>query len=109
MEGHLPYRGRSPKSRVGRTEKSAEVIVLWRYEPMNEAEVSQPKEGLNVFWFLIHNGMLFISIALGKRNRLKSKRMIERVLRSEEHTSELQSRPHLVCRLLLEKKKTETK
>src|SRR3989442_3006764 len=26
------------------------------------------------------------------------------LLRSEEHTSELQSRPHLVCRLLLEKK-----
>src|SRR3989442_7578793 len=26
------------------------------------------------------------------------------VKRSEEHTSELQSRPHLVCRLLLEKK-----
>src|SRR5207253_9451593 len=28
-------------------------------------------------------------------------------LRSEEHTSELQSRGHLVCRLLLEKKKTK--
>src|SRR3712207_7735023 len=28
------------------------------------------------------------------------------VLRSEEHTSELQSRQYLVCRLLLEKKKT---
>src|SRR2546422_8522012 len=28
--------------------------------------------------------------------------------RSEEHTSELQSRLHLVCRLLLEKKKKET-
>src|SRR5690625_2610074 len=27
-------------------------------------------------------------------------------IRSEEHTSELQSRGHLVCRLLLEKKKT---
>src|SRR5436305_3222826 len=27
--------------------------------------------------------------------------------RSEEHTSELQSRPHLVCRLLLVKKKTD--
>src|SRR5690554_7590002 len=26
------------------------------------------------------------------------------IKRSEEHTSELQSRPHLVCRLLLEKK-----
>src|SRR2546421_6463684 len=29
------------------------------------------------------------------------------VLRSEEHTSELQSRSDLVCRLLLEKKKTK--
>src|SRR5690625_6638419 len=29
--------------------------------------------------------------------------------RSEEHTSELQSRGHLVCRLLLEKKKHNTK
>src|SRR2546422_7725830 len=29
-----------------------------------------------------------------------------KVRRSEEHTSELQSRLHLVCRLLLEKKKT---
>src|SRR5690625_6574921 len=29
--------------------------------------------------------------------------------RSEEHTSELQSRGHLVCRLLLEKKKTKEK
>src|SRR2546429_6598479 len=30
---------------------------------------------------------------------------IDDVVRSEEHTSELQSRLHLVCRLLLEKKK----
>src|SRR5690625_5437572 len=29
--------------------------------------------------------------------------------RSEEHTSELQSRGHLVCRLLLEKKKKDSK
>src|SRR2546422_2973950 len=32
-----------------------------------------------------------------------------RAVRSEEHTSELQSRLHLVCRLLLEKKKTTDK
>src|SRR2546422_5279386 len=32
-----------------------------------------------------------------------------RHLRSEEHTSELQSRLHLVCRLLLEKKKNKKK
>src|SRR3712207_7650076 len=31
------------------------------------------------------------------------------VLRSEEHTSELQSRQYLVCRLLLEKKNTITR
>src|SRR3712207_8445576 len=30
------------------------------------------------------------------------------LVRSEEHTSELQSRQYLVCRLLLEKKKTST-
>src|SRR2546422_4620926 len=31
----------------------------------------------------------------------------ENLIRSEEHTSELQSRLHLVCRLLLEKKNTD--
>src|SRR5690625_5750282 len=33
---------------------------------------------------------------------------LENIFRSEEHTSELQSRGHLVCRLLLEKKKPTT-
>src|SRR5690625_5566190 len=38
---------------------------------------------------------------------LKNSNLIyEPKTRSEEHTSELQSRGHLVCRLLLEKKKT---
>src|SRR2546429_5862730 len=40
--------------------------------------------------------------ATGRRVRPRRSR------RSEEHTSELQSRLHLVCRLLLEKKKSET-
>src|SRR2546422_6439277 len=34
---------------------------------------------------------------------------LSRAVRSEEHTSELQSRLHLVCRLLLEKKKKKIK
>src|SRR5690625_6166805 len=34
---------------------------------------------------------------------------LKQSLRSEEHTSELQSRGHLVCRLLLEKKKNTAK
>src|SRR5690625_6231426 len=33
----------------------------------------------------------------------------QKINRSEEHTSELQSRGHLVCRLLLEKKKKKKK
>src|SRR5690554_1479463 len=41
-------------------------------------------------------GALFVQFALSKPKLAP---------RSEEHTSELQSRPHLVCRLLLEKKK----
>src|SRR3989442_5219832 len=36
----------------------------------------------------------------------RSTNLVSKKARSEEHTSELQSRPHLVCRLLLEKKKT---
>src|SRR5437899_7956622 len=43
------------------------------------------------------------------RARRRSRRGKKSVGRSEEHTSELQSLRHLVCRLLLEKKKTEEK
>src|SRR5690554_7790112 len=43
--------------------------------------------------------------ALIERHRLNAEATRAGAGRSEEHTSELQSRPHLVCRLLLEKKK----
>src|SRR3712207_7772713 len=46
----------------------------------------------------------FASWAAGWRQVIRSEEAIRR-LRSEEHTSELQSRQYLVCRLLLEKKK----
>src|SRR5690606_40771641 len=41
---------------------------------------------------------------LRRSNRLRITRNINRINRSEEHTSELQSRENLVCRLLPEKK-----
>ena len=44
-----------------------------------------------------------------KVNILWQKNSYDQPNRSEEHTSELQSRLHLVCRLLLEKKKKKTK
>src|SRR3712207_8781609 len=45
-----------------------------------------------------------VDIQLGRLQKLLEDRKI--TLRSEEHTSELQSRQYLVCRLLLEKKKS---
>src|SRR2546422_2667064 len=46
------------------------------------------------YWFDEKNGKIFC--------------LVDAEDRSEEHTSELQSRLHLVCRLLLEKKKKNT-
>src|SRR3989442_11816810 len=48
----------------------------------------------------------WLSVAFGVLSALINLPIVEgHRERSEEHTSELQSRPHLVCRLLLEKKK----
>src|SRR5436305_8337103 len=44
-----------------------------------------------------------------RQDRAHRRRRHRVKVRSEEHTSELQSRPHLVCRLLLEKKKKKKK
>src|SRR2546428_6323371 len=54
-------------------------------------------------------GQVVQQISLEHRRVLKHQRFrSEDIRRSEEHTSELQSRSDLVCRLLLEKKKTLT-
>src|SRR5690554_7389525 len=58
---------------------------------------------LGIIFFLVK-----FCISLIKLQRILSyrpKTYLKNGIRSEEHTSELQSRPHLVCRLLLEKKK----
>src|SRR5256885_12384833 len=49
------------------------------------------------------NAVLFLVHLLEERTLIE----LRRALRSEEHTSELQSPCNLVCRLLLEKKKSE--
>src|SRR2546429_317312 len=46
-----------------------------------------------------------VSVPMSVKRGINWKRGTYKVNRSEEHTSELQSRLHLVCRLLLEKKK----
>src|SRR3712207_8582093 len=58
--------------------------------------------------FKRRTGYVMLDRLLARLDRRKREllRVLER--RSEEHTSELQSRQYLVCRLLLEKKKNET-
>src|SRR3712207_8191350 len=64
---------------------------------------------LDVPVFVLETGMLHAqTLALLERTQAHSRARIEVYQprqRSEEHTSELQSRQYLVCRLLLEKKK----
>src|SRR5258708_12666470 len=45
--------------------------------------------------------------AIGKRFHFHGDPTLREIVRSEEHTSELQSPDHLVCRLLLENKKPQ--
>src|SRR5438445_9439122 len=52
-----------------------------------------------------HSDPATMLLVLGATVRIQSARGTREIPRSEEHTSELQSRQYLVCRLLLEKKK----
>src|SRR2546429_6702939 len=62
----------------------------------SQAAKAQYREALRIYpdYAEAHNNLGNLLVAEGKFDE-----------RSEEHTSELQSRLHLVCRLLLEKKK----
>src|SRR2546422_7603385 len=53
-------------------------------------------------------GLEHAAHALGRRDETQEADALGPGVRSEEHTSELQSRLHLVCRLLLEIKKSHT-
>src|SRR5689334_24165919 len=54
-------------------------------------------------------GSRLYAIGLSAAQRRAATAISARCSRSEEHTSELQSQFHLVCRLLLEKKKKKNK
>src|SRR3989442_5847646 len=75
--------------------------TLFRSFALNIAQHAAMKEArrVGVFSMEMSREQLFLRLLTGLA-RVDAHR-----LRSEEHTSELQSRPHLVCRLLLEKKK----
>ena len=54
------------------------------------------------------NKMIIPPLSTSKSRKTPNCMYTNKVIRSEEHTSELQSRQYLVCRLLLEKKKKQT-
>src|SRR5690625_7091627 len=74
---------------------------------LNDFAFTYPNETEPLFEnisFTAHRGE---RIALIGKNGVGKTTLLNEITRSEEHTSELQSRGHLVCRLLLEKKKNK--
>src|SRR3712207_7076366 len=69
----------------------------WSETALVKATAHQP--GLRA-WYLVD------AVGLGRRVRERTVEEMVATARSEEYTSELQSRQYLVCRLLLEKKNT---
>src|SRR3712207_7513474 len=76
--------------------------TLFPYTTLFRSPGAEPADGLDVEGELGHPGREGPVVLLGQDGR---RHQHGDLLRSEEHTSELQSRQYLVCRLLLEKKK----
>src|SRR5258707_10483339 len=66
---------------------------------LNDERLQKRREAIDKRWH---------DLQCGKTPAEKPDWLAETEARSEEHTSELQSRQYLVCRLLLEKKKKQT-
>src|SRR5690554_158551 len=86
----------NPNLYMGRIEKVKSFDLATLLDDENLIEFLTNKRIKN-YKFNLDKDTLFNNLTTLYRNANKD--------RSEEHTSELQSRPHLVCRLLLEKKK----
>src|SRR3989442_6045916 len=86
--------------------RSRQLVQLW----VCEVEIALAHRALHVGNRVAHHATQS-GLRLGSVHDLLDGRVHQpavehsMIVRSEEHTSELQSRPHLVCRLLLEKKK----
>src|SRR2546421_5656861 len=78
--------------------------TLFPYTTLFRSEQDLSRHGLR---FTVHPLKNLRAFAYDRPCHVRE-RVARRAPRSEEHTSELQSRSDLVCRLLLEKKKTIT-
>src|SRR5687768_18505169 len=75
-----------------------DALPIWR--PSTDSAGMRPSASTSVRSKARTRGASILAWMLNPKSSLRADR-------SEEHTSELQSRLHLVCRLLLEKKKTK--
>src|SRR5437660_6098808 len=79
--------------------------TLFPYTTLFRSMTVKAKAIIQAFYGNAPRHSYFASCSNGGREALMEAQRFP-LERSEEHTSELQSRGHLVCRLLLEKKKT---
>src|SRR3712207_7901721 len=80
--------------------------TLFPYTTLFRSEVDQVLDRVAAAVRLsARTGCSLAGVATAVEDDLRARGRAETELRSEEHTSELQSRQYIVCRLLLEKKK----
>src|SRR5690625_5915808 len=82
-------------------------LVVYPSHIFNPLRYDDPHSSVHEESVAIHHSALSWLPWYKKCRVMIKKHLLRRYFRSEEHTSELQSRGHLVCRLLLEKKKKE--
>src|SRR3712207_8504639 len=86
---------------------TTEIYTLSLHDALPILDGLEPDVGHEVLWVVrdcVSGEVLLARSLLGATEADLAPLITE--VRSEEHTSELQSRQYLVCRLLLEKKKT---
>src|SRR5436309_7498216 len=96
--------GASAAAAAASSRSCAEPLAEW---PRNSRVAANSPSLCPTMFSVMYTGMNLFPLCTARVWPTKSGVMVERrdqVLRSEEHTSELQSRENLVCRLLLEKK-----
>src|SRR5690606_40504506 len=108
----LPHRGLQNRAETGTRVMDLDGWTRRAHAPFAEVEPAQPAyviytsgstgkpKGVEV----THGGVRNFLLSMQERPGITP----DDVIRSEEHTSELQSRENLVCRLLLEKKNKHT-
>src|SRR5699024_11312606 len=102
-----PFKSQNMSNRLYTTKNGD--IISFAQQNQAEAAKQEPIAYMNPIVLNMQKEMKSEVILLGKRKAIVSgKEYRENFYRSEEHTSELQSRFDLVCRLLLEKKKKKT-